>query len=328
MPIVTSFRAETTLSVQTRMITDNPLKHFAKPKAKIDFITLRILNNLDKKSGAALAENVKGRIEVPRQHWKSWLTIHDPKIKDLQYLLDHHPDCEIQGLEVAIDFRLADDSNDRMKLITLHSWLKKRLFPQRDQRMQRVSRRKYYDLHLGKIVKDTLKTRSGVQSVYWTNNNGFEQMRLYIKTRDNGQPLAQHSVRVETTLSRGGCQNAHVSHVSTLPNFAKVIRTELSKLFYIAAGIKPSIKRLRSTTPQKAALAAKQAEKEKNRVNRTWERMGAAWAAEHDYKTVPDTQVNRLIGVALKGLREEMLTLKLTRKVAELPSYETLKAPK
>ena len=308
------------------MAIASPLKHFATPKAKIDFITLRIPSSLDIDGAYLLHKAVKGRIEVPGKHWGNWFTIHDPAIKDLQYLLDHHPECEIQGFEFAIDFKLADGSSDKARLVELHNWLTKRLFPQRDERMELVGRRKYYDLRLKKVLPDALKTKNKEETTYWTNNTGFEQIRLYIKTEDNHKPLEHHFVRLEATLSRGGCQNAGISHVSELPCFANGMRRELSKFFYVAAGIKPNLKRSRSSTPTKVVIAAEKAKKEMSRVELAWETMGAAWAAKHGYSTIPDAPTNRRIGIALKELREGMMSLKLTRKVADLPSYEIMKS--
>ena len=303
---------------------------FRKPKASIDFIKIEIPQSL-MKSNALCREfdkAIKGRVQLPKGKIKDWITIHDPKTSDLQWLLDNLPEAKILAIEVAIDFTLQDGSNSTDQLEALHGWLKTRLFPQRHATMEAVGKRKYYDARSGKIQPDTLATKSGNETVYWTNPNGYEQVRLYIKTLDNNEPLkVQHSVRLEPTLFGGGSQNAGLYRVAELPQFADMLRRYLSKFVYVAKGIKPVLKRSRANTPEKAAKALREAAKEQRRVSGAWKQKGAAWAAKHQYDTIPDADTNRLIGTALKSLRDDVCKLKLTRKVAEHPGYEVLKTP-
>lgn len=302
---------------------------FRKPKASIDFITISIPHSLNTNALCReFDQAIKGRIELPKGRNKDWITIHDPHTADLQWLLDNHPEAQMRGIEVAVDFTLQDDSNDHEKLAALHGWLKTRLYPQRHASMAQVGRRKYYDARTGQIVPDALRTKSGNETVYWTNPNAYEQVRLYIKTHDNKVPVkGQHPVRLEATLFGGGCQNAGLYRVADLPDFADQLRRYLSKFLYVAAGIKPKLRRTRANTPERAAKAAHEASRERARVSRAWQIKGAEWAAKRKYDTTPDTATNRLIGAALKTLRDDLMSLKLTRKVAEHPGYEVLEKP-
>lgn len=306
-----------------------PLDVFCRPKATVDFITFSLppsLNSMALCSGFERA--IKGRIELPKGRNKDWITIHDPHTGDLQWLLDNYPEARILAIEVAVDFPLMDGSNDPEQLAALHGWFKTRLFPQRHASMAQVGRRKYYDARTGQIVLDALKTKSGNETVYWTNPNAYEQVRLYIKTHDNKVPIkGQHPVRLEATLFGGGCQNAGLYRVADLPCFADQLRRYLSKFLYVAAGIKPKLRHTRANAPERVAKAAHEASTERARVSRAWQIKGAAWAATHKYDTTPDTTTNRLIGVALKTLRDDLISLKLTRKVAEHPGYEVLEKP-
>lgn len=296
------------------------IENFERPVAKIDFITLGLPPAIRTVGDARrFSANVEGRIAAP----KSWrgskddrLTIHDPSCADLQFLIDEHHEAEILALEVAVDFSLKDDSNDPARLRALHSWLKGSLFPQRHARMHRTGRRKYYDVADGTIKADTLQTRSGDESVYWANASGFELVRLYIKTIDNKRPVSRHSVRLEVNLGRGGCQLARVHRVGLLPVFANDLRRYLSPFFNVAAGIKPKLKRTRSKDPVRVRESERLAEKERIGVERNWLRYGAAWASQHGHRVVPDVKTNRLVGVALKGLRERLTALEAPRKVA------------
>ena len=301
------------------------IANFERPKAKFDLITLRLPTGIQTAADAArLAAHVEGRITAPKK-WRGRdddrLTIHDPTRADLQILIDEHHDTEILALEVAVDFRLKDGSNDPVRLAELHGWLKTCLFPQRHDRMKHTGRRKYYDEADRTIKTDTLKTRSADNSVYWANLSGYEQVRLYIKTEDQKRPISRHSVRLETTLSRGGCQQIDIHRVGLLPLFVNDLRRYLSGFFNVSAGIKPKIKRTRTKDSTMRLDASRLADRELARVNRSWNRYGAAWAAKHGYSVIPDTKTNRVIGEALKGLRQNHLALTVPRKVADWPAW-------
>lgn len=305
-------------------------ERFRNPKASIDFIKIGIPQSLNDSNALCREFDrvIKGRIQLPEGKVKDWITIHDPKISDLQWLLDNLPEAKILAIEVAIDFTLRDGGNDPNQLAALHRWLKTRLFPQRHAAMECVGKRKYYDARSGKILPDTLQTKSGNETVYWTNPKAYEQVRLYIKTHDNKTPLkGQHSVRIEPTLFVGGSQNAGLYRVAELPQFAEMLRRYLSKFVYVAKGIKPAVRRSRANNPEMAVKAAHEAAKEQRRVDRAWRQRGASWAAKHQYDTIPDADTNRLIGAALKSLRDDVCKLKLTRKVAEHSGYEVLETP-
>jgi hypothetical protein len=302
------------------------LTNFGKPKGKIDFITLRLPASIRSEADAArFTEKIQGRINAPHR-WRderdNRFTIHDPTRTDLQFIINEYHEAKILALEIALDFTLKDGSNHPVRLAKLHAWLKTHLFPQRHDRMKQKGRRKYYDKVDGKIRSDALKTRSSDTTVYWANTSGYEQVRLYIKTLDDGEPIDQHCVRIEATLDLGGCQRAGVHRVGLLPRFVDNMRRYLSPFFNVAAGIKPKIKRTRTRNPARAKDALKAADKERARVDRNWRNYGAAWAAKHGYSIVPDTETNGLIGLALKELREVLMGLTLPPKVADWPAWE------
>lgn len=303
------------------------INEFGKPKAKIDFITMALPSSIQSEADAY---HFTKRIENPdsiktSKKWGyDWLTIHDPTLPDLQFLLDEHPNTAVSSIEIAVDFCLKDGSNDPVRLRELHSWLKVSLFPQR-HKLMRMGRRKFYDQSNNSIKRDMLKTRSGDESVYWADLSYREQVRLYIKTIDDEKPIERHCVRLEVTLFCGGCHRAQLFWVGNLPRFIAGMRPYLSPFLNVAKGIKPSIKRTRSKDPAKALKATYSATKEKARVERWWKQCGSAWAAKHNYKVIADADTNRLIGGGLKNLQDRLRQLKLTRKVADDPDYEVWK---
>lgn len=294
-----------------------PLAAF-QSKAILDFITLRAPNSLMTESAARTFKRaIKGRIQTPKKKHAGWVTIHDPQRADLQYLLDNYPEVEILALEVAVDLFLKDGTNNAARLGAAHRYLAVNLFPQAHQKLAKGTKRKIYTDD-GKIRVDTMKTGSGGMSVYWANAKGFEQIRLYIKTLDNKLPLARHSTRLEITLNRGGCQDAGINRVCLLPGFAKTVRRYLSPFFKVAAGIKPRIRRTRTTNTEKAKKAAYEADKSYQSVKRAYEKFGAASAAKNGKKIAPDRLASATIGGALKGLREQLIGLKLPENSAAL----------
>lgn len=304
------------------------ITHFGKPKSKIDFIKLGLPATLSRADALRLHSEIKGRIDVP-ERWRTykddWITIHDPTFADLQLLVNEYYETEIIALEVAVDFKLKDGSNDPERLRALHTWLKVCLFPQRHKRLKGKGRRRYFDETSGTIETDMLKTRSTDKTVYWASPEEFEQVRLYIKEKDYKKPIEEHSVRIEATLYRGGCQKANVHRVGLLPVFGKELRRYLSPFFNVSNGIKPKIKRTRIKDPKKAKMALIAADKERVRVERNWNKYGAAWAAKHGYHITPDTKTNCLTGAALKGLRESLMRLSVPEKVADWDEWVAAK---
>lgn len=287
---------------------------FCRPKAKIDFITISIPKELSEGSPddvARFEKVISGRIECPKR-WRDnqrdgWLTIHDPSTKDLAYLAERYPETTIRTIEVALDFRLRDGSNDPERLHSLYSYLKTNLYPQKHQKMrEQKARRKYYDYATRTIEKDTLNSKSEGGSIYWTTQQGYEQTRLYVKHQDNGRPVEHHSVRLEVTLLGGGVQDAEAFKCGLLPHFSQRFRKYMSPFFSVAKAVKPPVIRTRSKKPEAINATVKANAKTAAKAASRFARYGAAWAVKHGYSVTPDTDMTGLIGEALKGLRASL----------------------
>lgn len=298
--------------------------------AKIDFLKIRLPSSIRQERDAyEFSKNIKGRIEVAKK-WKSqgeqWITIHDATAGDLDFLVTHHPDVEVLGIEVAVDFFLRDGSSDKARLIGLYADLRHCLFPQKADALK-DARRKHYDEQSRKIERDALRTRAGVGSIYWAAATGYVQTRLYWKAIDNKQSVAQQSVRVEATFQRGGCQDAHLYTVADLPTFFGTLRKRCAPMMHVAEGIKPATARCRANTPEAVAKHHHEADKEQRRVARAWTRYGSAWAAKHGYSVIPDTAMNRAIGDALNNLQRSLFGLTCVTKKREHLGYDLLETP-
>ncbi len=281
-----------------------------KATAVIDFITIT-RPSVKLRDVHELSLRGHGTIKCGRKWGQVSLTVHDPDREALQALIDLFPGAEIWDLEVSVDFRLRDGSGALAKLRQAHTWLKASLFPQNHPQMAGVSHRKAYEPSTRKVRRIGLKPTTGSHTVYWENRTAFEQVRLYVKTKDKHISPVIPSTRIEATLNRGGCQQAGVPRLESLPDFASRLRRYISPFFEVTKGIKPKITRTRSTSPGRLSKAAHDAKKEQDRIKRSWSRFGAAWAAKHGYKTVPDTQANRMIGGALNALRRDLIKLRL-----------------
>lgn len=290
-----------------------------KAAAKIDFITIEFpkaeLKSI--RDAVKLLWNGGGTIQCAKRfglwngHGCDWLTVHDPDREALQFLVDTFPRTQVLDLEIAVDLRPRDGSRSIAKLTQAHAWLMASLFPQKHKEMAGVSHRKRFDAADGKVKRIGLKTKAGRETVYWQNRTGFEQVRLYVKTKDKHITPVTPATRIEITLNRGGCHKAGVTRLESLPAFAPNVRRYVSPFFEIAKGIQPKVQRVRSSNPLKMSQAADNAKNEQNRVERNWKLYGASWAALHDYKAIPDREANRLIGGALNELRRDLMKLKL-----------------
>jgi hypothetical protein len=293
--------------------------------AHIDYITLARPPGFNSWHKKALREaHEQGRVEFPSTGQNSRVTIHDPSKKDLQRLLDAYWAVEIAELEISIDFKPRTSERNQPKLTWLHHVLTTCLYPEAPgdatPSMQGKWKRKYYDLQTRQYKPDNLATKAGNRTVKWEKRRGGEQIRLYIKGVKEGWPVENQFVRLEATLNRKGCQTALVHRLALLLAFMAQSRQYLSPLFQVADGIKPTIKRVRSNNPSAVEAAALEAKVTRVKDDKAWERYGAAWAVKHKRKLSPHTQANRVIGEALKGLREQLMTLELPAKVAENPS--------
>lgn len=298
--------------------------------AKIDFLKIRLPSSIrNERDVHDFSKHITGRINCARK-WTgesdNWITIHDASVGDLEFLLTRYPDTEILSLEIAVDFFLRDGSNDQARLVSLYADLRHCLFPQKAHALK-GARRKHYDEQSRQIERDALRTQAGAGSIYWTDAAGAVQTRMYWKTIDNKQSVAQQSVRIESTFSRAGCQNEGLFAVADLPEFFSTLRKRCAPMMHVAEGIKPATQRCRATAPEAIAKHQHEAEKEQRKVARAWGRYGSAWAAKHGYSVIPDTVMNRAIGDALNNLQRSLSGLPSVTKKREHPGYDVLENP-
>ncbi|MEO8408422.1 MAG: hypothetical protein ABI476_08340, partial [Oxalobacteraceae bacterium] len=96
---------------------------------QLDCITIdhskKITSDAIKDIRAAMCGTVRRANNQPRS-----VTIHDPTVDDLQYLLDHYPTAHIGYIEIAVDAYLPQGSNDLYLLRQLKEQIRHCLAPQ------------------------------------------------------------------------------------------------------------------------------------------------------------------------------------------------------
>lgn len=204
-------------SIRSASCDQSIFLEFQNPVSKIDFITLPLTKIFDTTGGLQPLEAIKEageRLCFPKAAERTpaawnpyndfendWVTIHDPAPATLAYLVEGCPSVEIRELEVALDYFLADGTNDRQRLERLHAHIAHSLAPGRFVRS-------YFDPskgRKGKYVRDRLQSKNCGKTVIWEGRyGGFRvKIKVYIKVQDNGTPIDRHSVRLEITLGQG-----------------------------------------------------------------------------------------------------------------------------
>lgn len=287
---------------------------FKRPRAGIDYIRLRQSEPLMRDFAKWHRDNaIQGKLTWPENPRDDWIQIHDPTPADLQLVLDRHRRAEVIGLEFYLDF--FPKSGNAMNQALLDQ-LGRAVYPQRGM-ASRLTAIKAYDPVSGKVQKERLTKAPGLKTRYLRSRTGYEQVRVYLKEKDQKRPVPER-VRLEITFTAGGCQLVNAHRMVLLPSFIKRMRKVLARYLYFAKGIKPKLPRLRAKSPARRKQAEHQAQRERLRVERAWSLYGTHWAIKHAYGVVPDRAMNELIQAALKDLRERLLVVKVTGKPAEV----------
>lgn len=293
----------------------------------IDFLKIKKINGL--------TETIrKSAGTIPDWNFKiaddNSVTFHDVSIAQLIFLIKAYPLADVLDIETTIDFRPIDDHDVACKLIWLHNHLRDNLHPRDPKNLlasigkERRWRRKYTHPITNKYIEDELISIGGNLTFVWDKRSGREQVRMYIK---NGV------VRLEATLRKSGVQSARVHKLALLPHHLERSRVYHTPFFKVAAGLRMPTQRIRVTTPAKRLIAEHAADKERRRLQRSWDLYGAAGAMKHGRQTHPNRDASKMIGVAFKRFRSVMKAAKLTEKVADMNSdlkkeyvkYQTVK---
>ncbi len=137
-------------------------------------------------------------------------------------------------------------------------------------------------------MEDRLKSKTTGCTAYWRSRDCYEQVRLYVKTQDNARLVWPHFVRLEVTLSGGGCQMAGVNRVGLLPHFINTVglRRYLTPFSPLGRALERKLCVACSKDHQSRAAVTKKAAKQQAQLDRDYARWGSAWAAKNGHKII------------------------------------------
>lgn len=160
--------------------------------------------------------------------------IDDPTPTIVEAVLELEPQAQLVHLEVSIDVRHRESScgsNHLAKLEVVRQHLISHLHPWDGPGLQQASRVSWRPRKSKRVFCDNLERRPyadetlylGHRTKRWADpqQKNFAFMRLYVKTRDQGQRLPDqlHSTRVEVSIDREGIQELGLSGLASLFGF-------------------------------------------------------------------------------------------------------------
>jgi hypothetical protein len=254
------------------------LTQFQPLRAKIDCITIRRppvgISHAEIK---AMQASIVGRLTRPNNQPNA-LTIHDPTLRCIRYLLANHPTDLVGNIEVAVDAHLPGGSNDLYLLRQLKEQFRHCVAPQRHTDFKRTSRN-YWDLSKERHSPDAAANLAPLTTVTYKAKWTGMSVKLYLKTLDQSQRISQPYVRTELRMDVPSY--AGLDHVADIPKFAKELRRYCASAFFIGNGFKDG-----------------------DTGGAKWDKFGAAWSLDVGKGLVvrSDAVANRAFGDALNNL--------------------------
>ena len=292
--------------VHGQTLYESPFKSkLVSVSAKVDFITIPLplperpdKHNLVREIGKIAKK--KNRVFQHKATNGIELTIHDPTAKELSALMVADPSCQITALEIAVDFKPRKSSSVTPTNDMTYRYLRHVVMPSKLPALAQAVRKVIFQPMTPPKI-DRLGDPGGWGTLYWEERSHYLKVRMYLKEFDQGIAVDSPFVRIELSLSRGGCQDANVDSLAGLPVFFKTIRKRYGDAFYVARGVKYSPLQSKSKKGLSAALIASEAERSQ-RLAYGFDKYGAMWCSGRGHLTAPDTPVNKLIADALDKL--------------------------
>lgn len=291
--------------------------------AKIDYLTLGPYPAKTK------LPDLVGSIEVvpPNRNTgrRRWLTVHDPVRDDIIALDSVLGLALVVGLEIAVDLRPKGVNDpERAKWLLEQTFLSMAArFRPEDQAFWDHSKRGAVKNRGGNVEPlERRQARLGEEVIYGGRHEDM-QAKLYLKTLDHGAelPLAEHSVRMEITLSRWACKVSGIDHLADLlgypyrkkftTHFRVIDRPELRA----AAKLDPAERERRAKRMMRAwsnagvgkfAVGDRLREDDLIQAGKRVKARARAQLPHDQYKLIRDQRANAKVGVALMNLQRRM----------------------
>ncbi|SDC80516.1 hypothetical protein SAMN05428966_102375 [Massilia sp. PDC64] len=288
--------------------------------ASIDFLSLTNLTNDQRHALKQVLEVRDTCVKLAQDGGRNVITVHDPTLAQLQQIIDTYPNASIYAIEFSVDLRPSGET-DLSELAPVYKWFADALYP-----VVPKAKRYMCDLTAPGPKKPYIKAPDGpcdtITTIVWRDVPERVKQKLYIKDRDGNRVFERPCVRLEATLSMGGCSDVGLAKAWQLATFGDHLRRVLSPCFQIADGIKPKLKRARhkpGSDTDKKTRAYNERQLSKTRAG--WDKGGAMWAAKRAYAVHPHHEARRRIGDALHRLGKQLTKLKLSENSREVMEH-------
>lgn len=283
-----------------------PALNQLKFSPKIDYVTIEGTSRVD-------LPILSGLPKWPRNFHGTRLTIHDPSGTDIRLIEALFPGARLTEIEVAVDIYLAErtsaaDVAESLALVKSEYVAKglKPVFPDGLNGGFRGCYRKTVDGY--RLWPYSRRVPSAEEQHLHGRRDDGAQVKVYLKTMDQGKPLAwrRHSVRIEVRLGVKGLESHHLFALGDLMGFR--FRKELLPYFqHVRSSSRKTTKATRTAKPLLALLISKQEMEDAEQWHKvgvgTFEPGGRRADAAHKVRFHRSQDMNCRIGQALHRLQ-------------------------
>ena len=265
-------------------ITRVDLSPFEAPKAKIDCIKFGWPFDAEIEVLECMRQLIGVRLKLPQDPiGESFIAIQDPTLDDLRFIYKEFTEMDVRHIEVAVDFRLPQGSNDVYLLRRLKEQLRHCMAPHEHPHFKE-SKRTYFDPKSKHWRVDSAAQECPYTTVRNESQSGMI-MKTYIKTKDQKMHVANPFVRLELTLRGAATEFAGLDKLKDLPFFVDRMRKYCMNAFVIGQGFKQN-----------------------DPIGSKWKEKGAVWGAvaSKGLSVKSDVDVHKVIGDAINELRRSL----------------------
>lgn len=272
----------------TPMLSRVDLTPFLPLKAKVDCITISFPWEITQQQMEEMNVLMGKRWDAPMDGRGPWfITVQDPTLADLRYLMKNFPNQSVDRLEIAVDAHLPPGCNDVYLLRRLKEQIRHCLAVQDHVWFDDV-KREYFDLKSRRWLHDSAAANAPLTTVNYESRKTGMGMKIYIKTIDGKSEIGTPFVRTELTLTGVAPDHAGIYTIADLPQFSRKLRKFCSDAFSFGKGYKTG-----------------------DSDGTIWQKYGAAWTFNQSkgLKLDRDKEANKAFGTALSNLRRSLVEL-------------------
>jgi hypothetical protein len=212
----------------------NPEPDFKLYKGSCDLDYVRFFSTITKPLPLPPSTKLKILPMHAHGHNGMLLTIHDPKVSDLQVIARELPAAVFDGIEVFYDFTPKGDlalKERRTRIEDVRQWVISHLYPWDAEGIQVATRVSSARKHSEPVLSGEVERRArSNETMYFGHSDSkyakpsepnYASMRLYRKITDNlsALPPHEHRCRIEVTLNQSGCKHFGLTNPASIFGF-------------------------------------------------------------------------------------------------------------